>query len=206
MHLIVGLGNPGQKYARTRHNLGFMVLDQLAKEWGVEWETNKKVKGEVSSFKFQVSSSSRGEKIYLLKPQGYMNNSGEAVRNFIKFYKLETRNSKLETYIIHDDLDLDLGRLKIQHGGGTAGHHGVESVYDAVSSFQFPISKLIRFRMGISNSQLETNNPKLETSDYVLTKFAPAEQPAVAQMVYNCTQALETAVIQGVSAAMNKFN
>src|SRR3989344_7787134 len=158
MMLLMGLGNPGEKYVGTRHNVGFDTVDFLCDRWGGEWKMDKKSKvmvARISKIKDQISN--KWEEIWLLKPQTFMNESGRAVRNFVDFYKLETINSKLETWLIHDDVDLELGRLKIQTGGGAAGHHGVESVIRQVSSFQFPVSSLVRFRMGIGKPKILNN-------------------------------------------------
>ena len=221
MKLIVGLGNPGEKYIGSRHNVGFDTVNFLCDRWVGEWKLNKKLKvmmARTSNIKNQKSN--KAEEIWLLKPQTYMNESGNAVRNFVDFYKLETINSKLETWLIHDDVDLELGRLKIQMGGGAAGHHGVESVIRQVSSFQFPVSSLVRFRLGIGKPKILNNESAYlparqgimnydsdkEMENWVLSRFTKMERQKADEMVERCVEAVECALSDGVDKAMNRFN
>lgn len=138
MKLIVGLGNPGEKYENTRHNLGFLVLDHLLKDLGtskIEWDSSNKLKSDIALFTLHK------EKVILAKPQTYMNNSGMAVQLLKDFYKVEPE----DLWIVYDELDLPLGSIKIRFGGAAAGHHGVESIMEAIGT-----DKFWRYRLGIS--------------------------------------------------------
>jgi len=154
MKIIVGLGNPGEKYERTRHNLGFSAVDKFLKDFGGSvWKDSEKFKGEIAhiewqrqnSQKFKVSSFAKAskdkqsskfqglEKVILLKPKTYMNNSGLSVRIVSDFYKIKPEN----IWILHDDLDLSFGSLKIRLGGASAGHRGIESIIDNLGTDKF---------------------------------------------------------------------
>jgi len=161
--LVVGLGNPGEKYARVRHNLGFMVLDQLASGW----EENKKIKSLIF----------KKDQLIFAKPQTYMNNSGLAVKLLTTYYKLQPTN----LIIIHDDLDLMLGKIKVRMGGAAAGHHGVESIISALGTDQFT-----RVRLGIGNQKShsgEHHRVHFEAEKFVLEPFEPSELPQVKHMI-----------------------
>jgi len=134
MYLIVGLGNPGREYKDTRHNIGFMTVEVLARKWGINWQTDGKKKS------LKAQKFIEGTEIILLKPQTFMNLSGEAVAKVANFYKIKTG----DIIVIHDDIDLSLGQLKIQKGGGTAGHHGLESIVKCLGTGDF-----VRIRVGI---------------------------------------------------------
>ena len=182
--LIVGLGNPGEKYQGVRHNLGFEVVDELVKKmdgggWkiGVEdgkWKVDKKFKSEV----LKVGD------LILAKPQTYMNNSGMAVKLLATYYKLPTT----DIIVIHDDLDLLLGKIKVRAGGAAAGHHGVESIIKALRTDQFT-----RFRLGIGNSKSHSGEHKrvhFEAEKFVLNPFMPGEHPKVKTMVKQAVSTL----------------
>jgi PTH1 family peptidyl-tRNA hydrolase len=156
MFLIVGLGNPGKSYENTRHNIGFRFVEALAK--GQEFEAFK------NKFNAQISAGSVGdEKIILLKPQTFMNNSGAAVLEAANFYKIPISN----ILVVHDDMDLELGRVKIKCGGGAAGHNGIRSIDNIVGNAFW------RLRLGIGRSD------KLDGADFVLGQFLPAENEKV---------------------------
>lgn len=155
MKLLVGLGNPGEKYAATRHNLGFMVLDQLTADWQ-------------SQQKFKSLIAKKGD-LLLVKPQTMMNDSGLAVAKLACFYKVKPD----EIWVIHDDLDLNLGKAKIKKGGASAGHHGVESIVKEMGTDQF-----WRVRLGIGRPLLQD-----QTEDYVLSKFKPNELNKVKKII-----------------------
>src|SRR3989304_8522939 len=154
MKLIVGLGNPGEKYESTRHNLGFMVLDQFLKDSEPVnksyWAKEEKLKSDVYIFNYQPKEG-KAEKVILAKPFTYMNNSGMAVSLIAKYYKIVTS----DIWIVHDELDLPLGMMKIRFGGGTAGHRGIESIL-----LVFKTDKFWRFRMGIGNNKSNLKNQK----------------------------------------------
>lgn len=157
MKIIVGLGNPGKKYESTRHNAGFMAVDALHSAWKFEdWKIDKKSDSEVSS------GTLDGEKIYLLKPQDFMNASGEAVSKFASYHKTLPK----DIMVIHDELDLPLGETRFAFNRGSAGHNGVQSVADCLGTKEFH-----RLRIGIGRDAEQ--NKSAET--YVLEKFGDEE-------------------------------
>ncbi|HYK07866.1 MAG TPA: aminoacyl-tRNA hydrolase, partial [Candidatus Eisenbacteria bacterium] len=143
MKLIVGLGNPGEKYEKTRHNVGFMVLDQFLKDFestkDTVWTDSKKFKADIAEISWQPLHG-EAEKVLLAKPKTYMNNSGMAVSLLAKFYKVKPE----DVWVIHDDVDFPVGSLRIRFGGGVAGHRGLESILEV-----FPKGDFWRFRCGI---------------------------------------------------------
>lgn len=168
MKLIVGLGNPGDKYIGVRHNIGFEAIDELAKKiGGGEWNIDKKFKAETLRI---------GE-IILAKPQTYMNNSGMAVQLLATYYKIPTT----DIIVIHDDLDLLLGKIKVRSNGAAGGHHGVESIINALSTDQFT-----RVRLGIGNDKShsgEHNRVHFEAEKFVLDPFMPGEKSKIKSMI-----------------------
>ncbi len=154
--LIVGLGNPGREYARTRHNAGFMVLERLAKRWPAEWVLEKKFKARMA----RVEREAR--KALLCLPETFMNASGEAVRAIADYYQIAPER----VWLVVDDADLPLGELRLRERGSSGGHHGLESVEQHLSSRNFP-----RLRVGIGRENPATR----EITDYVLSRFNPAE-------------------------------
>lgn len=199
MKLIIGLGNPGQKYEKTRHNLGFMVIDELAREWTkgeVKWQRSAKFKSQfletdVKRNARAGSLSARGEKLLLVKPQTYMNNSGMAVSLISQYFNLLIS----DLWVIYDDLDIQLGHLKIAKGKGTAGHHGVASVIKTLDTADF-----VRFRLGIAREHI-TNPEK-----FVLEPFLPQESGEVRHMIKQAVKAIEVVLKDGVEKAMSQFN
>lgn len=160
MKLIVGLGNPGEKYVGIRHNLGFIVVDELVKKFNGRWEDDKKTKSIILKV----------DNLILAKPQTYMNNSGQAVKLLADYYKI----APVDIIIIHDDLDLLLGKIKVRAGGAAGGHHGVESILFSLKSDQFT-----RVRVGIGNDKShsgEHNRVHFEAEKFVLEPFMPAEK------------------------------
>jgi PTH1 family peptidyl-tRNA hydrolase len=198
MKLIVGLGNPGEKYHNTRHNCGFMVLDHLLQELGehnAAWEANTKLKSDITVI------SVHDEKVLLAKPQTYMNNSGIAVQLLKDFYKVEPN----DLWIVYDELDLPLGSLKIRLGGAAAGHHGVESIMESIGTDQF-----WRFRLGIGESH-DREHPLSKqnvhnAAEYVIDQFGHGEIGKVREMLKHATGAIQTALEKGMETAMNRFN
>lgn len=152
MQLIVGLGNPGDKYKKQRHNVGFMILDRFVKENDLEWGSNSKLKSQVTKFEGKI----------LVKPQTFMNNSGDAVSLVSNFYKIGPE----DITVIHDDVDLPLGQIKRQFNVGAAGHHGVEDIILKLGTKEFN-----RIRIGIGRPQ----NPNILVEDYVLMDFSDEE-------------------------------
>jgi PTH1 family peptidyl-tRNA hydrolase len=177
--LIVGLGNPGKEYDYTRHNFGFAVLDALAKKYGGKFSLEKKFKAEVAEIFIG------GEKIFLVKPQTFMNKSGESVREVMSYYNITTDR----VWIIYDDIDIDLGQVRVRSNGGSAGHKGVQSIIDSVGTELFP-----RFRMGISSNHCD----ELSTEDVVLQRFAKDEEPKVDQAITKAINEIENALSEGI--------
>ena len=184
MHIIVGLGNPGRKYENTRHNLGFITLDQLAEKCQIKIERSK--------FKSLVGEGMiAGQKVLLVKPQTYMNNSGEAVREVMDFYKEDNSN----LMVIYDDVDIPLGMVRIRSGGSGGTHNGMKSILSHLDGNDFP-----RIRIGIGG------NIKGDLVDYVIGGFTKAE---VAPLEEACLKAVDAAICyieSGIDIAMNRYN
>jgi peptidyl-tRNA hydrolase, PTH1 family len=198
MKLIVGLGNPGEKYENTRHNLGFMVVDHLLKELGpsnVAWDKSNKLKSDIAPFTIHE------EKVLLVKPQTYMNNSGMAVQLVVDFYKSNPEN----LWIVYDELDLPLGSIKIRFGGAAAGHHGVESIMEAIDT-----DKFWRFRLGIGESHDKTHPLSKQNvhdaKEYVLDTFHAGEAGKARELIKHGAEAIAAAMEKGIEKAMNRFN
>ena len=174
MNIIVGLGNPGEKYEHTRHNTGFMAVNALANQRGLTWVTNKKFKAETAE----------GAGLMLIKPQDFMNNSGTSVAAVLSYYKLlpkklgliKTSNANLSEIltVIHDDLDIKLGKYKISLDSRSAGHRGVESIIDHLKTKNFK-----RIRVGIKTPTLE----KIPADKFVLKKFSDEEEKKILALI-----------------------
>lgn len=198
MKLLVGLGNPGEKYENTRHNLGFLVMDHVLKDIGTskaDWEHSTKLKSDIATFTIGE------EKALFAKPQTYMNNSGLAVQLLKDFYKIEEDN----IWIVYDELDLPLGSIKIRFGGAAAGHHGVESIMEAIGT-----DKFWRFRLGIGESH-DKNHPVSrqimhDAKDYVLDTFQHDEAGKSRELIKHASNAIQCALEKGMEVAMNRFN
>ncbi len=178
IYLIVGLGNPGKKYQDTRHNIGFRVLDLLA--GGVEWE---------NKYESQIIKT---DSVILAKPQTYMNKSGLAVNQILKFYPA----AKL--IVIHDELDFSIGTAKIMKNLNAAGHNGVQSIIDDIGTKDF-----IRIRIGINNPEVRGQIPG---EDFVLQKFTMPEEEILKEVLEKTITAIETIQTAGLEAAQSKFN
>lgn len=185
MRWIVGLGNPGSAYETTRHNAGWFVIDELARRWGTDVGQSK-CKGLIGEARVN------GAKVGLLKPMTYMNLSGESVRAYMDYFKV-----KLEDAIfVYDELDIDLGRIRLRSQGSPGGHNGVKSIVQHMGTQTFN-----RVRLGISRPKAG-----LASSDYVLAPFAKAELPLVARMVEEASDAIEYALAHPFDQTMAKFN
>lgn len=183
--LIVGLGNPGKTYQRTRHNLGFRVVDRLAERHEIS-VGQKKFKGEFGS------GSIGGKRVCLLKPQTYMNLSGGAVAEAVNYHKIPLE----QVLIAHDDVDLELGRVQVKFGGGHGGHRGLESVIESLSTDGFA-----RIRLGVSRPEGDE-----DVSDFVLEPFSKAEQATADDAVKKAAAAAATWLEDGLTTAMNQYN
>lgn len=165
MKLLVGLGNPGGKYARTRHNAGFMVLDRIGQVLDVPFER------EICD-SFVATCRTDGEEAILAKPQTFMNRSGDAVAALIKKFSLKLE----DVTVIHDDIDVPLGKVKEKSGGGSAGHNGIASIVEKLGTVEFR-----RIRMGVGRP------PEwMEAADYVLSPFEESERPIIAESIEDC--------------------
>lgn len=173
MKIIVGLGNPDKKYQKTRHNTGFMFVDALAECREIapvgeklKFQLNKKFEAEIAE------TTADGEKIILVKPQTYMNYSGKAVSKIIKYYKAELK----DLIVVHDDVDLPIGILRVRQGGSSGGQKGLQNILDLVGEDDF-----FRFRIGISQSGEKKD--QIETTRYVLESFSNRELPVIKQVI-----------------------
>lgn len=185
MCLIVGLGNPGPGYETSRHNIGFKVVDLWCKDLGLSLNSRR--------FRAKTTRAAfRGNNIILLCPLTFMNLSGESVRACADYYTLETNR----TLVIHDDLDIPLGRIKVVKDGGAGGHKGVASIIDHLESTQFP-----RVKVGIGRPRYEET-----VEDYVLSPFYADEEGFAERAIRVAVNACELFVLEGVESAMNQIN
>lgn len=184
MKLIIGLGNPGKEYEKTRHNVGFMVMDCLEELFKVQI-SNKKFKGEYVKFKY------KGEDIILLKPLTYMNASGESVIQVMNFFKIDVK----DILVIYDDLDMPVGKLRLRESGSAGGHNGIKSIIAHVGTQKFK-----RIRVGIDR------HPRIPVVDYVLGKFPKDDIPHIEEGLKQATKAVEMFLDKDFTAAMNAFN
>lgn len=189
--LIVGLGNPGTKYDRTRHNVGFDVIDCLAKRWNIRLKEEKRFKGEIGQ-----GLGPKGLKLTLLKPTTFMNRSGDSVRAVIDWYKW----SPQAVLIVYDDMDLPVGKIRLRKAGSAGGHNGMKSLISCLGTQEFP-----RLRMGI-DSPKSNRVVQSDTVSYVLGRFAPPEQKIIQEVTELCADAVELAMKQGVEISMNRYN
>ena len=181
IRLVAGLGNPGPEYAGTRHNIGFMVVEHLAAQFGSTWE---------KSTKWDALTSKHSDTV-LAKPTSFMNHSGYPLVAIAQFYKIAAP----EILVVLDDLALPLGRIRIRPGGGTGGHNGLESILT-----QFGTEEIPRLRIGIGAA------PRDGGVDYVLGRFFEEERPLVKSAIERGVEAVKYAVDNGVVSAMNTFN
>jgi PTH1 family peptidyl-tRNA hydrolase len=186
MHLIVGLGNPGAEYAKTRHNAGFLVVERLAEQWKSGWANERK-------FVSRIAKAERsGRKVLLCEPQTFMNLSGEAVGALVKYYQLTVD----KVLIVVDDADLPFGEIRLRPGGGSGGHHGLESVTQHLGSKEYP-----RLRVGIGRK-----NEVREITNHVLGKFDATEQELLEKVLSRVAGQLECWLSDGLQKAMSQFN
>jgi len=178
--LIVGLGNPGREYALSRHNIGFLVIDLLKERWGIKLRP------------WRESLLGEGEGILLAKPLTFMNRSGEAVEGLQREWGIPIER----ILIVHDDIDLPFGRLRIKRKGGAGGHRGVESIILLLGRDDFP-----RLKIGIGRPP-----PQQEVTDYVLGRFSEEEYKTLPSLLERAKDAIYTIISEGLEQAMNLFN
>lgn len=183
--IIAGLGNPGEQYTRTRHNIGFNAVDHLASQSSL---TISQTRYDAQYVKVRL----KGQSVFLIKPMTYMNRSGLSVQRFASFYKVDVS----DIIIVHDDMDLELGKLKIVKSRGHGGHNGVRSIIDAFGKKDF-----IRVRMGVGHPGTASR-----VTGHVLGKFSPDEESCMDQLIDSAADACLCILDKGVSAAMNRFN
>jgi peptidyl-tRNA hydrolase, PTH1 family len=185
--LIVGLGNPGIEYARTRHNAGFMATDLLAKRWQVNWKNESRFHGRVAMARWEAA------KVYLCQPATYMNLSGQAVGLLTEYYRIPHDR----VLVLLDDADLPTGEIRLRPKGGPGGHHGLESVISHLGTDEVP-----RLRLGIGRPSAAAR----EITHHVLSLFAADEAELADRMIHRAADAAECWLRNGISKAMNDFN
>ncbi len=185
MKLLVGLGNPGPDYARSRHNVGFLVADEVARQVGARFSLRK--------FAAEIAEAeSRGEQVWIVKPQTYMNHSGESVGPALRYWKLSLE----DLVVVHDDLELEPFRVQVKVGGGHGGHNGVKSVNAHLGSPDYA-----RVRLGVGRPP-----ESVDPADWVLGRFTRAEEAELEAAVQLAAEAARTVALDGVAKAMNQFN
>jgi len=184
--LVVGLGNPGARYAESRHNVGFRVAELLAADAGLSWRGAPRLDAEAA-----VGALGGGISAVLLKPQTYMNLSGQSVVAAARFYRVEPG----QLLVLHDDIDLPLGRLRVKRGGGDGGHRGIRSMIERLGEGDF-----IRVRIGVGRPRVG------EVTDHVLGGFQPADRPLLERALVRAADAATMVLREGLSAAMNRHN
>lgn len=185
MYIIVGLGNPGPRYAGTRHNVGFDAVDVLAERYGISMSLNR----------FQAVCGKgiiEGEAVFLMKPMTYMNLSGDAVREAMQFFKLERDH----LIVCYDDISLDVGKIRIREKGSAGGHNGIKHIIARLGSMEFP-----RVKIGVGDKP-----PRMDLADWVLSRFAPADCEAIDDAVERAASACVSLMTETVQQAMNRFN
>ncbi len=182
--LVAGLGNPGREYAATRHNVGFMVCDELARRHGASFRS--KFSGELAEHRLD------GARVALLKPHTFMNESGRSVGPAVRFFKTEPG----ELLVVHDEVDLEPGRLQVRRGGGLAGHNGLRSIANHLGTSEF-----LRLRVGVGRPERGDPRP---VADFVLSRFD--DETDVDALVARAADAVETVVGDGLEEAQQRFN
>lgn len=191
--VIAGLGNPGDRYVGTRHNVGFELVDMLAAE---DSRAGWRRQGELLCCQTKVIPD--GEALWVLKPQSFMNLSGPPVAQFLRYHRLDPQ----ELVVVHDEIDLPLGVMRIRRGGGDGGHRGVRSLCEALGTPEF-----LRVRLGVGRPQAQVEQgAKPEVADWVLGKFRGNEGRDCEEMLRRGIEALRVLIMQGIEKAQNKFN
>lgn len=185
MYIIIGLGNPGEKYQATKHNIGWDAVTRISDDYRISLDS-KKHKAICGTGYIE------GEKVILAQPLTYMNLSGESVRQLMDFYKV----SPQEIIIIYDDISLEVGQLRIRKKGSAGGHNGIKSIIQHLGTDEFP-----RIKVGVGDKPKEW-----DLADYVLSRFHKEEQPAIRQALKDTSDACRTMITSGIDAAMNVYN
>ena len=193
MWLVVGLGNPGAKYSRNRHNIGFMVVDELVRKHGLPaW--SQKLGGEATT---GIVTTERGrERTHVLKPMEFMNLSGFAVQRTAQFHKLEVE----QILVVHDEIDLPFGTVRLKNGGGHGGHNGLRSIQEQMGD-----GKFARLRMGVGRDPNAQPGAK-DAAGWVLSDFPSAQRDAVDRMIAAGCEDIECVLAKGITQAMNQHN
>jgi peptidyl-tRNA hydrolase, PTH1 family len=186
VHLIVGLGNPGVEYAKTRHNAGFLLVEKLAAKWKTDWTNERKFNARIAR------SESGGKRVLLCQPQTFMNLSGETVGALKNFYQLPLK----QILVTVDDADLPFGEIRLRAGGSSGGHHGLESIEQHVASREFA-----RLRIGIGRK-----DGVREITNFVLGRFEAAESAELEKVLTRASDQIECWLDGGIEKAMNQFN
>lgn len=189
MKLITGLGNPGQSYANNRHNIGFMCLNRFARTHGIRFDKNQ---GKARTGSGEIG----GAQVVLARPQTYMNLSGESVSRLVKKFDVDLG----DLIIIHDDLDLPLGKIRIRQDSGSGGHKGVESIVTSLESPDF-----LRLRVGIGRPPIAEPSES-DIIHFVISGFTPEEKQTLTTVIPQVCEALFCLLTEGLTAAMNKYN
>jgi len=184
MYIITGLGNPGRRYENTRHNIGFITVDLLAEKYGIKVN---KIKHKALVGEGMISD----QKIMLVKPQTYMNLSGQSIREVVSYYKIPISN----LIVVYDDVDLPMGKLRIRRSGSAGTHNGMRSIIYDLQRDDFP-----RLRIGIGGER------KIRLTDYVTGGFGKAEKKLMEESILRAVEALETMIEKGIDRAMNEYN
>ncbi|MDR1773253.1 MAG: aminoacyl-tRNA hydrolase [Clostridioides sp.] len=185
MYVVVGLGNPGKQYENTRHNIGYCVIDKIAQKYNV---SVNKIKHKALTAEIRMGS----EKVILVKPITYMNLSGESVIDIYNFYKVDLEN----IIVVYDDIDLDIGSLRIRKKGSAGSHNGMKSIVQCLGSKDFP-----RIRVGISKP-----DPRMNLADFVLSRFSKEDQKNIDESIEKASQAVEVIIEENIDLAMNNYN
>jgi PTH1 family peptidyl-tRNA hydrolase len=191
MKLVVGLGNPGSEYRDTRHNVGFLVLDEVARRWRVQDAWREKFEA------LHVKTTVGGEAVIVAKPLTFMNLSGQAIAGLAGFYKIEPA----DVFVITDDVALPLGRLRARREGGAGGHNGLKSVIAHLGTQAFP-----RMRIGVGRGDDVTEGQRRDLVDHVLGRFDAGERDTVSAAVLRAAEATEVFLSDGIERVMNVFN
>jgi len=187
--IVVGLGNPGEEYRHTRHNVGFWVVDRLARRGA----TSFRLEGELRKYGWSARARLAAGEVLLFKPRTYMNRSGRAVSALCRAHDTDPR----DLVVVYDDADLELGRLRIRQGGGAGGHNGVRSLIDVMGQDDF-----VRVRLGVRGE----GRDEQDLADYVLAEFDGGERAAAEELADVAAEAVECLVGEGLPTAMNRFN